>query len=142
MKVHPAPGKWMANEANGGCGQNKLRRLPFIFEKVLEFPFDADADVWVEETRESIIFTVSSTYDIAGDIKAETVETFPGFSKIVIRGEGIVEPAGSEFELNLWRIRLPKRTIPELAYAAYGNGELVVTVPKGVEEEECAGRGT
>ncbi|XP_075499762.1 uncharacterized protein LOC142538295 [Primulina tabacum] len=137
MEVHPAPGKWVVDQAKG-CLQNKLRRLPFIFEKVLELPFHADADVCVEETPESITFTVN-TNDISGDIKADTVETFPGVSKIVIRGEGLVEPAGSEFELDLWRIRLPERTMPQLAYAAYGKGELVVTVPKRVEEEITGG---
>ncbi|XP_073136907.1 uncharacterized protein [Henckelia pumila] len=135
MKVNPAPGiKWMADI---GCRKiSKLRRLPFIFEKVLELPFPAGADVWVEETPESITFTVH-TCDIAGDIKADTVETFPGVSKIVIRGEG---PAGSdEFELDLWRIRLPEITMPQLAYAACSNGDLVVTVPKGAVEKESPG---
>ncbi|KZV48494.1 hypothetical protein F511_27939 [Dorcoceras hygrometricum] len=146
MKVRPEPGKWrialgredsMADQANG-CRKNKLRRLPFIFEKVLELPFHADTEVWVKETPESILFAVS-TCDIAGDVKADTVETFPGVSKIVIRGEGIVEPEGVEFELDLWRIRLPERTMPKLASASYCNGELVVTVPKELGDRRVLG---
>lgn len=46
---------------------------------------------------------------------------------------------GTEFELDLWRFRLPESTRPELASAGYYDGELVVTVPKGAAAEDDDG---
>lgn len=42
-----------------------------------------------------------------------------------------------ELDLDLWRFRLPASTLPEMASAAYSDGELVVTVPKcGADDDE------
>lgn len=153
MKVHPAPRKRnitlrydvasLLAEANSGCRQKKLRRLPHIFAKVLELPFHSDADVSIDETPLSIRFT-AATDDISGDVSADAVAIYPGVTKIVIRGNGVVDLSGTEFELDLWRFRLPASTRPELVSAAYEDGELVVTVPKGAEdgdEDEEGGGG-
>ncbi|XP_051120467.1 uncharacterized protein LOC127244146 [Andrographis paniculata] len=147
MKVHPAPGKCniarrygVAAVANT-CRQRKLRRLPHIFAKVLELPFDSEADVSVIETADSLIFTVA-TGDMSGDVRADAVEIYPGVTKIVVRGSDVVDLSGMELELDLWRFRLPDLMRPELASAAYEDGELVVTVPKGpteVEEDDAGG---
>ncbi|PIN09013.1 hypothetical protein CDL12_18406 [Handroanthus impetiginosus] len=146
MKVHPVPRKRnitlrydvasLLAQANS-CRQKKLRRLPHIFAKVLELPFHSDADVSIVETPNSLRFT-AATDGIGGDVRADAIEIYPGLTKIVIRGNGVVDLSGTEFELDLWRFRLPAVTRPELASAAYEDGELVVTVPKGavVEEEE------
>lgn len=139
MKVHPVPRQRNATlryditsflaQANR-CRQKKLRRLPHIFEKVLELPFHADADVTIEETPDSLRFT-ALTDEITGYVRADAVEIYPGVTKILIRGNGVVDFPGTEFELDLWRFRLPESTRPELASAGYHDGELVVTVPKG-----------
>ncbi|KAL0371292.1 UNVERIFIED_CONTAM: hypothetical protein Sangu_0447300 [Sesamum angustifolium] len=144
MKVHPVPRKRnitlqydvaaLLAQANG-CRQKKLRRLPHIFAKVLELPFHSDADVSIDETTDSFRFT-AATDDISGGVRADAVEIYPGVTKIVIRGNGVVDLSGTEFELDLWRFRLPASTRPELASASYEDGELVVTVPKGAAAEE------
>lgn len=154
MKVHPAPRKRnitlrydvasLLAQANS-CRQKKLRRLPHIFAKVLELPFHSDADVSIDETPESIRFT-AATADISGDVRADAVAIYPGVTKVVIRGNGVVDLSGTDFELDLWRFRLPGSTRPELVSAAYEDGELVVTVPKGAaaaedDEEEGSGGG-
>ncbi|GAB4841603.1 hypothetical protein Ancab_022317 [Ancistrocladus abbreviatus] len=147
MKVHPAPKKRNITlrcdiasplaEANRllPCRQQKLRRLPHIFAKVLELPFHSDADVSIEETDEYFRFTVSDT-DVSDDVRADTIEIYPGVTKIVLRSNEVVYLSIDEMELDLWRFRLPASTRPELATASYVDGDLVVTVPKGVEEEE------
>ncbi|KAL8548290.1 hypothetical protein ACS0TY_007567 [Phlomoides rotata] len=144
MKVHPVPRKRnitlrydvasMLAQANS-CRQKKLRRLPHIFAKVLELPFHSDADVSIDETPNSFRFT-AATDDINGDVRADPVEIYPGVTKIVIRGNGVVDLSGTEFELDLWRFRLPASTRPELVSAAYEDGELIVTVPKGAAEDD------
>lgn len=144
MKVHPVPRKRnitfqydvasLLAQANS-CRQKKLRRLPHIFAKVLELPFHRDADVSIEETPQSLRFT-AATDDISGDVRADAVEIYPGVTKVIIRGNGVVDLSGTELELDLWRFRLPDSTRPELAYAAYDDGELVVMVPKGAASEE------
>ncbi|PSS06409.1 Heat shock 22 protein [Actinidia chinensis var. chinensis] len=136
MKVHPAPKKrnitlrYVVASALSEAKQKKLRRLPHIFAKVLELPFHSDADVLVQETSDRFRFVVS-TDDIGGeDIRAHTIEIYPGVTKIVIRGTDDLNLAVGELELDMWRFRLPSSTKPELATAAYSDGELVVTVPK------------
>ncbi|KAL0435724.1 UNVERIFIED_CONTAM: hypothetical protein Sradi_0280300 [Sesamum radiatum] len=125
MKVHPVPRKRnitlqydvasLLAQANG-CRQKKLRRLPHIFAKIH-----------------------AATDDISGGVRADAVEIYPGVTKIVIRGNGVVDLSGTEFELDLWRFRLPSSTRPELASASYEDGELVVTVPKGAAAEDDDG---
>lgn len=146
MKVHPSPRNLnitlrydvasLLAQANARR-QKKLLRLPHIFAKVLELPFHSDADVSVDETPASIRFT-AATDDIGGDVRADAVAIHPGVTKIIIRGNGVVDLSGTEFELDLWRFRLPPSTRPELVSAAYEDGELVVTVPK---EEDGGGGG-
>lgn len=144
MKVHPSPKKrnltLQYDVASLACrGQKKLRRLPHIFAKVLELPFHSDADVSVEETAEFFRFTVSDT-DVDPDVRADTVQIHPGVSKIVIRSGSVIDLSMTELELDLWRFRLPGSTRPDLATASYEDGNLIVVVPKGddddVEERE------
>ncbi|KAL3626083.1 hypothetical protein CASFOL_029632 [Castilleja foliolosa] len=150
MKVHPVPRKRnialrydvassLLPQSNT-CRQKKLRRLPHVFEKVLELPFHSNADVSISETPHYLKFAVVIDDDIGGDVRTDAVEIYPGITKIVVRGDDVVDGPGTEFELDLWRFRLPDLVRPELASAAYEFGELVVTVPKGsVEMEEAEG---
>ncbi|XP_077240778.1 uncharacterized protein LOC143881544 [Tasmannia lanceolata] len=160
MKVYPAPKKrnnitfhyninsTLSDPANRISGrQKKLRRLPHIFNRVLELPFNSDADVIIEENSECFRFVVT-TDDVGDDVRTQTIEIYPGVTKIVIRGSNLLELAMDEFDLDLWRFRLPLSTRPELASAVYVDGELIVTVPKGedsdddsAEEEEVWGGG-
>lgn len=144
MKVHPVPRKRnitlrydiaSALAQADRCRQKKLGRLPHIFEKVLELPFHSDADVSIVETPDSIRFT-AATDGISTDVRTDAIEIYHGVTKIVIRGNGIVDSSGTELELDLWRFRLANLMRPELASAIYEDGELVVTVPKGVEEDD------
>ncbi|KAL3827970.1 hypothetical protein ACJIZ3_016772 [Penstemon smallii] len=149
MKVHPVPGNRnitlqydvasVLAQANI-CRQKKLRRLPHIFAKVLELPFHSNADVSIDETPDFLRFT-ATTDDISGGVRADAIEIYPGVTKIVVRGNGVVDLSGTEFELDLWRFRLPACTRPEVAFATYLDGELVVTVPKGAAELEEDGGG-
>uniref|UniRef100_A0A803L9Y7 Uncharacterized protein n=1 Tax=Chenopodium quinoa TaxID=63459 RepID=A0A803L9Y7_CHEQI len=114
----------------------KLRRLPHVFSKVLELPFDSDADVVVEERHDCFKFTVEDDGGIAGvgyssGVKAHVVEVHPGITKVVIRSrENLSRPIVDELELDVWRFRLPSSARPELATAVYARGGLVVIVPK------------
>ncbi|XP_010679063.2 uncharacterized protein LOC104894510 [Beta vulgaris subsp. vulgaris] len=147
MKVHPIPKKRnitlrydiassSPNSLTTPCrGQKKLRRLPHIFAKVLELPFCSDADVAIEESVDSFKFTVFDT-DVGSDVVADTVEIYPGVTKIVVRSHSIADVSMTELELDLWRFRLPACTKPELATATYDGGDLVVVVPKEEEERE------
>lgn len=117
------------------CRQKKLRRLPHIFEKVLELPFHSDVDVLIVETPDSLIFTAAAD-GIGGDVRSDAVEIYHGVTKVVIRGNGVIDVSGTELELDLWRFRLRASMRPELASAAYVDGELVVTVPKGADVDD------
>ncbi|XP_010259067.1 PREDICTED: uncharacterized protein LOC104598607 [Nelumbo nucifera] len=149
MKVHPAPKKRnitfrydhnsSLSEANRIMNrQKKLRRLPHIFNRVLELPFRSDADVSVEENSDCFRFIVT-TDDVGDDVRAHTIEIYPGVTKIVIRGTNVLELSLDELELDLWRFRLPPTTRPELATAVYVDGELIVTVPKGANADNPGG---
>ncbi|KAJ8543156.1 hypothetical protein K7X08_005679 [Anisodus acutangulus] len=140
MKVHPVPRKrnitlrYDIASSLSQASQKNLRRLPHIFAKVLELPFNSDADVSIEETCDSFRFIIPT--DDAGDnIRAHTVEIYPGVTKIVIRADNVLDSSLGEFELDLWRFRLPPSTLPELATADFADGEMVVTVPKDPHEE-------
>lgn len=149
-KVHPSPRKRNitlrydatstlseANRLISSCNKQKkkLRRLPHIFAKVLELPFYSNADVLVEETPNSFRFA-ATTDCIGDDVRAHTIEIYPGVTKIVIRGRDILDLSVDELELDLWRFRLPECTLPEMAIAQYIDGELIVVVPKGSSLEE------
>ncbi|XP_042516445.1 uncharacterized protein LOC122090790 [Macadamia integrifolia] len=146
MKVHPAPRKRnitlrydinsSLSEANRLMGrQKKLRRLPHIFNRVLELPFHSDADILVEENSDCFRF-IAITDDVGDDVTTHTFEIHPGVTKIVIRGSNLLELYMDELEIDLWRFRLPPSTRPELANAVYVDGELIITVPKDVSSHE------
>ncbi|KAF9673724.1 hypothetical protein SADUNF_Sadunf10G0053900 [Salix dunnii] len=153
MKVHPLPKKRNnvtirfydhrgdpLVSSSGGSQHKKLRRLPHIFSRVLELPFRSDAEVSVEENPDCFRF-VAETDNNIGEVRAHTVEIYPGVTKIVIRPNGYLELSPlDDLELDMWRFRLPETTRPELASAVLADGELIVTVPK-VEEVEEEGNG-
>ncbi|PWA89972.1 hypothetical protein CTI12_AA060120 [Artemisia annua] len=132
MKIHPSPQTHNATvRPTTTRHTKKLRRLPHIFEKVLELPFLPDADVSIYETSDSLRFIVVTDDDIStSDISAHTVEICAGVIKVVVRCGGGIEGVGEMEVDELWRFRLPEYTVPELATASFGGGELVVTVPK------------
>ncbi|CAN1129254.1 hypothetical protein LINPERPRIM_LOCUS17330 [Linum perenne] len=126
--------------SSGGGGNKKLRRLPHIFNRVLELPFRSDADVSVEESTDCFRFVAEA--DDVGEVRAHTIEIHPGVTKIVIRPNGYFElPSLDDLELDMWRFRLPDSTRPDLASAVFMDGELIVTVPKGEEVEVEEGNG-
>ncbi|KAK9281705.1 hypothetical protein L1049_004609 [Liquidambar formosana] len=147
MKVHPTPKKRnialrydVASTLSEATRlafnkQKKLRRLPHIFAKVLELPFHSDADVSVEETPDSLRFA-APTDGVGDDVHAHSVEIYPGVTKIVMRGNNLLDLSLDELALDMWRFRLPPCSRPEMASAAYRDGELVVIVPKGAVSEE------
>ncbi|KAK4755797.1 hypothetical protein SAY87_009554 [Trapa incisa] len=148
MKVHPVPTKkrnitvhYDVNSARDASSIvshhcKKLRRLPHIFSSVLELPFRSDADVEVEEGPGFFRF-VAETDGIGSDVCALTVEIHPGVTKVVVRPNGSLELLPlDQLELDMWRFRLPQSTRPELASAVCVDGELIVTVPKGEEDDE------
>lgn len=134
MKVHPVTRNVFSPPNASACRKNKLRRLPHIFAKVLELPFHSDSDVSIHETSDSLRFVIP-TDDIGDNIRAHIVEIYPGVTKIVIRGDNIFDSSLSGLELDLWRFRLPATTVPELASASFNDGELVVMVPKGANDD-------
>lgn len=120
----------------------KLRRLPHVFNNVLELPFRSDADVAVEEKERFFRFVAKIEVGGAGDgqVIAQAVEIHPGVTKIVVRngngnGKDEIKLLLEQLNVDTWRYRLPASTMPELASAAFVNGELIVTVPKGDREE-------
>ncbi|CAN0856846.1 hypothetical protein LINGRAHAP2_LOCUS6594 [Linum grandiflorum] len=147
MKVHPMPKRrnnvtirYYVDRGGVSGGNKKLRRLPHIFNRVLELPFRSDADVSVEESTDCFRFVAEA--DDVGEVRAHTIEIHPGVTKIVIRPNGYFElPSLDDLELDMWRFRLPDSTRPELASAVFMDGELIVTVPKGDEVEVEEGNG-
>lgn len=120
MKVHPAP--------------SRLQKLPHVFAKVLQLPFHSDAEVSVQETSESFLFTATTDDMSLQNVRAHVIEIYPGVMKVVIRE---MEGGGDDFlldeyELDLWRFRLPASSRPEMATAKCFAGELVITVPKSM----------
>ena len=152
MKVHPLPRKRNIAVRNNPNSRNsledqsllnhkKLRRLPHVFSRVLELPFRSDADVLVEENPDCFRFIAETDGNISDGVRAHAVEIHPGVIKIVVRETSSLEMTMDELELDMWRFRLPETTRPELASAAFVDGELIVTVPKGNEENSDDGGG-
>lgn len=126
----------------------KLRRLPHVFSKVLELPFNSDADVSIEERPDCFRFVAKDGFLGGGgrvDVRAHMIEVHPGVKKVVVKRNGgkvgkllLID----ELELDMWRFRLPANSLPEAAKAVCSGGELVVTVPKnGGGGREKAARG-
>lgn len=108
--------------------------MPHIFNRVLELPFRSDADVVIEESADCFKFVAVT--DGIGEVRAHTIQIYPGVIKIVVRPNGSLEFTSlDELDLDMWRFRLPETTRPELASAVFADGELIVTVPKGREVE-------
>nr|GMC84802.1 Heat shock 22 protein [Ipomoea batatas] len=103
---------------------------------VLELPFRSETDVLIEETRNFFCFIVPTDDNSGDNMKAHTIQIYPGVTKPVIRGDDLVESPLTELELDLRRFRLPASTLPGMAIAAFSDGELVVTVPKGPHEDD------
>ncbi|XP_023527185.1 uncharacterized protein LOC111790497 [Cucurbita pepo subsp. pepo] len=152
MKVHPLPRKRNIAVRNNPNSRNsledqsllnhkKLRRLPHVFSRVLELPFRSDADVLVEENPDCFRFIAETDGNISDGVRAHAVEIHPGVIKIVVRETSSLEMTMDELELDMWRFRLPETTRPELASAVFVDGELIVTVPKGNEENSDDGGG-
>ncbi|KAL8100802.1 uncharacterized protein LOC141686193 [Apium graveolens] len=145
MRVHPAPLQQQINTrfrygvASSLLNKKQLRRLPHIFAKVLELPFHSNADVLVHETSDSLRFVITTddnTFE-HNNIRAHSIDIHPGITKVVVRGGGVDdELLVDEMDLDVWRFRLPDATLPELASAAFSDGELVVVVPKGGDDVE------
>ncbi|KAK4720276.1 hypothetical protein R3W88_018614 [Solanum pinnatisectum] len=134
MKVHPVTSNVLSPVNGSVCRKKKLRRLPHIFAKVIELPFHSDSDVSIHETPNSLRFVIP-TDDIGDNIRAHIVEIYPGVTKIVIQSDNVFDSSLSGLDLDLWRFRLPAATVPELASARFSDGELVVTVPKGADDD-------
>lgn len=159
MKIHPVTvsGKRSVSmrERFGSSSFNssnkKLRKLPHVFSKVLELPFRADADVEIEDSPEKIRFIADvkvengvNYNDVVG-LRAHTIEIHPGVTKVVVRSNNnhnnnnsdgvgssteVVELLLDDLNMDTWRFRLPRSSLPELATASFLDGELIVTVPK------------
>ncbi|KAK9075555.1 hypothetical protein SSX86_003880 [Deinandra increscens subsp. villosa] len=79
---------------------------------------------------DSLRFCVDTEEDIGTDIAgfaAHTIKICLGVTKVMVRaarGGGDFGDDGNELKLDLWRFRLPESTQPELATAAFSDGEL------------------
>uniref|UniRef100_A0A1J3D4I7 Uncharacterized protein n=1 Tax=Noccaea caerulescens TaxID=107243 RepID=A0A1J3D4I7_NOCCA len=146
MRVHPIPRILNNNNTlihhhrhrnpTREPGKN-LRRLPHIFNRVLELPLRSEADVAVEEKPDCFRFT-AETDGLCddGEMRAYMVEIHPGITKIVVRTNGSsLGLSLDELELDVWRFRLPESTRPELVTVDCVEGALIVMVPKIPEEE-------
>nr|GMD87121.1 nodulin 22 [Ipomoea batatas] len=124
---------------DGSAAAMRLRRLPHVFGKVLELPFRSDDDVIVEENAERFRFVaeIGGDAEHGGGLRAHAVEIHPGITKIVVRNNSCHQEGSSvalfleQMMLDTWRFRLPAFTQPELTRAAFVDGKLIVTVPKG-----------
>lgn len=148
MKVHPTPKKRNLTASQNGVGSfttttnptpKKLKRLPHVFDRVLELPFNSDAEVFVQETKECFRF-VANGGDITttDDFQVHVMEILPGVTKIVVRGAQSVDQSSVEdLNIDMWRYRLPKTTLPKMATARCIGGRLVVTVSKTLNLEDA-----
>ncbi|CAN6290603.1 unnamed protein product [Urochloa humidicola] len=131
MRIHPAA-------APTGGKKKDLRRLPHVYSKVLELPLPADTDVEVFEGPDAFHFVAAGARG-TGMVQVRTVRIHPGVTKVVVQAGGIrggEEAGAGDMELNRWRSRLPEASCPSMAVAGYVDGQLVVTVPKGLAGDE------
>ncbi|CAF1931171.1 unnamed protein product [Brassica napus] len=135
MRVHPIPRNLNNNNSlihhhhhrrnpTREPGKN-LRRLPHIFNRVLELPLRSEADVAVEERTDCFRF-VAETEGVCngGEMRAYVVDIHPGITKIVVRTNGL--SLGLSLEVDMWRFRLPETTRPELVTVVCIDGVLIV----------------
>ncbi|KDP21436.1 hypothetical protein JCGZ_21907 [Jatropha curcas] len=126
----------------------KLKRLPHVFAKILDLPFNSNADVFVQETPECFRFVADNgSGNITDEFKAHVIEIIPGVTKIVVReaNSSLNDSWLEEPDIDTWRFRLPATTCPQMASAECVGGQLIVTVPKELDlenlikddEEEC-----
>ncbi|KAK1380001.1 Class I heat shock protein [Heracleum sosnowskyi] len=141
MKIHPLSVKpnitLFLENRNSPIDQtspSKLLRLPHVFAKVLELPFPSHADVMVQDTPNSVKFTVEiENFEFFGgrdSMRAHVVEIYCGITKVVIRNVETAVLLMKNARIDVWRYRLPAAAQPELTTAGVLNGKLVVTVPK------------
>ncbi|KAL9689361.1 hypothetical protein QQ045_009745 [Rhodiola kirilowii] len=102
---------------------NRLRRLSHIFEKVVELPLSSRTDVDVQPFTQSFRFSAAAD-GLGVEIRAEAIEIYPGYTKVVIRGES-EDDVYDGLEIDRWRFRLPECTRPEMASAECVGGMLV-----------------
>ncbi|KAL9327917.1 hypothetical protein ACSQ67_002920 [Phaseolus vulgaris] len=117
----------------------KLRRLPHVFTRVLQLPIPADADVSLHEAPNCFRF-VAETPELA-HVEAHIVQIHPGMTKVVVRETVSLRFPFEDLRLDVWRIRLPDSTRPDLTTAVVVGGTLVVTVPKSVHDRDDELRG-
>lgn len=108
---------------------NKLRRLPHVFSRILQLPLRSDADVSVEEAPTFFRF-VAETDSSLGYVETHTLHIHPGVTKIVVRASQSLQFSLDDLHPDIWRFRLPESVVPELTTAVFVDGELIVTVPK------------
>lgn len=109
----------------------KLKRMPHLFTRTLELPFQADTVVKVAESRDSYTFAAWLPGLGARNVKVEVLEIVPGATKVVLRGLECLLPSNADdLEVDLWRFRLPPSTIPEGSVAIFQQEVLSVTIPK------------
>ncbi|KAG6429846.1 hypothetical protein SASPL_107900 [Salvia splendens] len=137
------PLDWLLD--SGVVGKIKLSSVQLArkYMKRVATELDAMNEPEKEPTKEFLLLQgvrfAFRVHQLAGGFTAATVAIYPGVTKIVVRGDSVVDVSGTEFELDLWRFHLPPSTRPELVSAAYEDGKLVVTVPKGEDEEDGGG---
>ncbi|KAJ7566348.1 hypothetical protein O6H91_02G098100 [Diphasiastrum complanatum] len=108
----------------------KLRRMPHVFPRVLELPFNADAPVEIYENEVSYKFAMLYPGLIAQNIRTHVIEIVPGAVKLVVEGIQGLRGTLEQREAYSWRFRLPASTIPEASVALYERNILIVIVPK------------
>ncbi|KAI5423461.1 uncharacterized protein LOC127076803 [Lathyrus oleraceus] len=114
---------------------NKLRRLPHVFSRILQLPLRSDADVAVEESPNCFRF-MAVTDSSLGHVETHALHIHPGVTRIVVRASQSLHFSLDDLHPDIWRFRLPESVIPELTTAVVVDGMLVVTVPKADRDDE------
>ncbi|EEF37608.1 conserved hypothetical protein [Ricinus communis] len=154
MKVHPTLKKrnfivsdhdGVVSSTTASPNPKKLKRLPHVFAKVLELPFNSNADVFLEETQDSFLFIADNASGddgeetAADDFRAHVIKILPGVTKISVLKVAHSGNVGScedeEVNIDTWRFRLPSTACAEKTSAMCIGGQLVVTVPKVMNVE-------
>ncbi|KAJ3702450.1 hypothetical protein LUZ61_006155 [Rhynchospora tenuis] len=112
--------------------QRCLCRLPNVFDRVIELPLSANADVMIYNFANFYCFVVSSTGLTDGQVQLHLIRYSPGMIKLIVGEPGMVR---DNMELDRWRYRLSELARPELALVFCKGGLLVVIVPKAATDE-------